>query len=125
MLKRILIFTATLLFICGMTDLHAYQVKYQYDQQKRLVAAEYVNIGKIIYTYDAIGNRLSQTVTVFRLLKGDLNQDDAVNLTDAILALQIQAGLKPAVYLAGDANGDGRIDIVEAIYILQTVAAVR
>ena len=48
-------------------------------------------------------------------------------LADAVLALQVVAGLEPSapVYLDADVNGDGKIGLDEAIYILQDVAGLR
>ncbi len=57
--------------------------------------------------------------------KGDINQDDAVNLTDAILALQIVGGLNPAIprlAFGTDVDGDKKIGLAEAIYALQAAA---
>jgi len=53
---------------------------------------------------------------------GDVNHDGEVNLTDAILALQVLAGLAPeGVYVGADLNNDGKIDLVEVIYILREI----
>ena len=57
---------------------------------------------------------------------GDINDDVSVDLTDAILALQIVAGLNPdGAHLNADVNGDGKIGIEEVVYILQHVALLR
>jgi hypothetical protein len=63
-------------------------------------------------------------------LLGDVNKDGQVNLTDAILALQVDAGMAPSVrtdYAASgvDVNGDNKIGLQEVIYILQVVAGFR
>jgi hypothetical protein len=65
--------------------------------------------------------------TDIRLLRGDVNGDGTVDLTDAILALQLSSGLKPSVtvYKQADADGDGRISLKEALYILQRLALLR
>ncbi|MDY6954769.1 MAG: dockerin type I domain-containing protein, partial [Thermodesulfobacteriota bacterium] len=61
--------------------------------------------------------------------KGDVNGDNTVDLTDAILALQGLAGLEsaPPVTVAknADVNGDGRIGLEEALYVIHKVAGVR
>ena len=58
------------------------------------------------------------------MTKGDCNGDGNVDLADAILALQVLAGIRPSstVYKEGDVNGDGRIGMAEAIYVLQGLA---
>ena len=58
------------------------------------------------------------------IITGDINDDGNVNLTDAILALQMLAGLETTstIYKQSDGNGDGKIGLQEAIYILQKVS---
>jgi hypothetical protein len=62
---------------------------------------------------------------------GDINGSLRVGLDDAILALQVSGGLRPAGMIspAGlsdvDVNGDGRIGSEESIYILEKVAGLR
>ena len=57
----------------------------------------------------------------------NVNGDGNVDLADAILALQVIAGIEPTtpVYKEADVNGDGRIGIEEVIYILQKVSGLR
>lgn len=57
---------------------------------------------------------------------GDINRDRTVDLRDAILSLQIVAGLSPeGIHLSADVNGDGKIGLEEVIYILQKVSKIR
>lgn len=60
-------------------------------------------------------------------LKGDVNGDGNVDLVDAILALQVMAGIEPSatVYKEADVNGDGKIGIEEVIYVFQKVSGLR
>jgi hypothetical protein len=59
---------------------------------------------------------------------GDLNLDGIIDLTDAIIALQVMSGIstlnQPQMGYA-DVNQDGRIGLSEAIYVLQEVAGLR
>ena len=61
------------------------------------------------------------------IVKGDINADGSVDLTDTILALQVMAGIEPSatVNKEADVNGDGKIGMEEAIYILQYIAGLR
>jgi hypothetical protein len=60
------------------------------------------------------------------VLKGDVNADGKVDLTDAILSLQVLSGLAPDnINPAADVNGDGKIGMAEAIYVMQKVAGLR
>ncbi len=54
-------------------------------------------------------------------LKGDINDDDTVDLFDLILALQILSGLNAPAYLQADTNGDSRVDMADAVYLLQII----
>ncbi len=58
------------------------------------------------------------------LNKGDINGDHIINLSDAILSLNILAGLRPLsnVYAEADVNRNGRIGQAEAIYILKELS---
>jgi hypothetical protein len=66
-----------------------------------------------------------ETVTV---LQGDINGDGFVDLIDAVLALQVTAGMSPVSirsdYSASgaDCNGDNKVGIEEVIFILKTIA---
>jgi hypothetical protein len=67
-------------------------------------------------------------LTVRPVRPGDVNNNGVVNLADAILALQVVAGLNPAGVDSRadlvDPNG-GPIGLEEAIFVLQTVAELR
>jgi len=56
--------------------------------------------------------------------KGDINNDQQIDLADVILSLQMGSGISPAVvtYLAADVNEDGRIGLAETVYGLQSIA---
>ena len=72
---------------------------------------------------DSTGLSASDTVNfTVKVLLGDVNKDCAVKPSDAIIALQIAAGLKePNDYekVAADMTGDGKILANDAIKILQ------
>lgn len=67
------------------------------------------------------------TFTTKEILAGDINDDGDVNLTDAILALKIIAGMDTGqtVCELADVNGDGKIGLEEVIYIFQKVSGLR
>ena len=60
-------------------------------------------------------------------LMGDVNADGAVDIQDAIEALQVLSGMSPAVPVCrqSDANGDGRIGVEDVLFILQTIGLLR
>lgn len=57
-------------------------------------------------------------------IPGDVNHDDVVDPTDAVLTLQILAGIEPSqpVFKDADVNQDGRIGSEEVIIILRKAA---
>jgi hypothetical protein len=61
------------------------------------------------------------------IVKGDVNGDGEVDLTDAILAFQVACGLAPdePVFDGGDVNSDGKIGLADVIYIIQLVSGLR
>jgi hypothetical protein len=63
----------------------------------------------------------------FSVEPGDINNDDAVNLMDAVLSLQAIAGIPASetLYYEADVNNDGRIGLEEGIFILQRIAEIR
>jgi hypothetical protein len=57
-----------------------------------------------------------------QLEKGDVDDDNVINATDALLALQVAVGKKQITLpqqIAADVNGDGKLDAVDALLILQ------
>jgi hypothetical protein len=71
------------------------------------------------------------TFTTGNFLIGDVNDDKAENLLDAILALRTIDGLYPVGIRADytisgvDVNNDGKVGMEEVIYIIQRVALLR
>ncbi|HDR15678.1 MAG TPA: hypothetical protein ENN79_09415 [Desulfobacteraceae bacterium] len=58
------------------------------------------------------------------ILAGDVNDDDKIDLADAILALQVISGISVSnkVHKGADIDGDNRIGFAEAVYILQELS---
>jgi hypothetical protein len=92
--------------------------------------------GYIYYgmTYlDGYANAVTEKLFVGVLRKGDINGDGKVDLTDAVLALKVAAGLNPTgagirtsyPTSGADVNGDGMVGAAEMIYILQYLAGLR
>ncbi|MCP4110353.1 MAG: hypothetical protein GY749_33350 [Desulfobacteraceae bacterium] len=54
-------------------------------------------------------------------IAGDINQDRQIDLTDAILAIKIVAGIEPDTVInrTADINGDGKTGLEEAFYVLR------
>ncbi len=73
-------------------------------------------------------NSNRQITALFANPRGDVNEDDKVDLTDAIVTLQVlttAGGTGRTLPMAADANNDNKIGMEEVIYILQKVAETR
>ena len=59
-------------------------------------------------------------------IDGDVNGDSNVDLSDAILALQLMVGINPAqpIYKTADVNGDYKIGLEEAIRAIHVVSGI-
>jgi hypothetical protein len=83
----------------------------------------------IVTPGDYIGNSKPFTMVAGtnrqNMMVGDVSNDGDVDLEDALLALQVVSGMKPAVALDGDVNADNRIDLRDALYILQKLSGLR
>jgi hypothetical protein len=58
------------------------------------------------------------------IVKGDINNDLKVDLTDIILALQVSAGMSPdpaTVHVDADVDGDLKIGLAEALYAANAI----
>jgi len=82
------------------------------------------------YNPDGKGDKVSDHVNYsswFFPIPGDINHDGKVDLSDAVLVLQILAGIpfSQPVFLDPDVNQDSRIGIEELTYILGKVTGQR
>jgi len=59
--------------------------------------------------------------------KGDINFDKKVSLSDAILALQVAAGIPAAeqIFIEADLSSDNRIGLEEVLFIMQKLSTLR
>lgn len=57
---------------------------------------------------------------LLRFMRGDINDNGAVDLSDAVFLLQylFQSGKEPTCLDSADANDDGRVDLSDSVYIL-------
>ena len=87
------------------------------------------NTGYIVYGENILKDTLGDLnpynfdliITAERpIIKGDLNDDDAVDIADAVSILNIMA--KGGSYPAADLNGDGTVDIADFVSVLNIMA---
>ena len=92
----------------------------EYDADGNLLR---ISVDDPLMTYNG-ENRLTEAE--YQVVTGDLTSEGAVDLTDAVSALQVAAGMTPSgVTTDGDINADGQIGIEEAVYALQVTAGMR
>ena len=82
-------------------------------------------VSAYVNTEGSMSNRVMYRFTLQPPVTGDVSGNGEVNLADAILALQVVSGFKPAVTLPRKVTTDNRIGLPEAIYILQEVSGLR
>jgi len=107
--------------LISLTIVHATVVQYTYDQFGQVSTADYSDSTLQEYDYDAIGNRVSHSTLLN--VPGDVNGDHNLDLSDAILALQICSGHIDAgkININADINSTENIDMAEAVFILQRI----
>ena len=93
-------------------------ITYTYDNLDRLTSVSYGDGASISYDYDDAGNILRV------LMQGGMQ---ALELSDAIIAMQILTGISPSLMESNvwDINADGKIGNEEAVYILQVISKLR
>ena len=82
-----------------------------------------------------VSNSLIWLMEITPAVKGDVNGDGLVNLTDAVAAIKAMTGLTLPVgtggiragyaYSGADVNGDGKMGLQEVLYILQVISGLR
>ena len=96
-------------------------VSYTYDDLNRLTEVNYFNGVKVKYTYDALGNRMTRTVTKSSdQLRGDVDGDGIVNINDlSALIDYLLSGDASVVNLANaDCDQSGGINIEDLSSII-------
>jgi hypothetical protein len=68
----------------------------------------------------------AKSVVAMFVMKGDVNLDGTVDLTDGIMLFQVMCRAQPAgIHRTADTNNDNRLGIADVIYILQRTAGLR
>ncbi len=115
------VITGCIIIACTAAGASAAIKRYEYDSTGRLVKA----ISSTViyhYGYDAADNLSSESVE--SIISGDVNLDMTVSLSDAVLSLQLMAGIASSevIHYGADLDGDGKLGMSETLYILKDVA---
>jgi YD repeat-containing protein len=86
-------------------------VTYRYDRLHRLVEADYGNGKKVVYEYDAVGNRTTR-VSTCTYCPGDVNGDGFLDINDVnvFVAVLLGTDTNPAHLAAADMDRNGVAD---------------
>lgn len=112
-MKRYIIYTIVMMFAVLQASAQT-SVNYIYDDLNRLTEVSYSNGVKVKYTYDALGNRMTRTVTKSSdQLRGDVDGDGIVNINDlSALIDYLLSGDASVVNLANaDCDQSGGVSI--------------
>ena len=115
-------FLLTFLLLAAGIAAHAQQ--YTYDDNNRLTKVVYASGKTVEYTYDAVGNRKTMTVTVEKkAIPGDANDDKAVDVADVVAIVNKILGEPndPFIEVAADVNGDGKIDVDDVVAVVNII----
>ena len=108
--------------------LQTFAQTYTYDSNNRLTKVVYDNGTTINYSYDALGNRISKTVTGSTAgIMGDVDGDGHVTMADVYSIVDFIMGKKPNPFdeNMADVNQDDKInvaDVTKTIEIINTNA---
>jgi len=81
-MKKLLLILAAI-FIPFMAIGQSLTTTYEYDELNRLVQVNYPNGQRVEYEYDALGNRLSRTVTQLLVIRVSINPEEAGTVSGA------------------------------------------
>jgi hypothetical protein len=126
--------TESLVYTCRLFGYDA-----SYSSYSGATSKTYSNLPNGLYTFYVAAKDLAQNVDPtpasqsfevnypYADAYGDVKEDGNVDLLDAVVALQVCAGMTPTeeVNKDADVNGDESIGLAEVIYILQKVADLR
>lgn len=69
---------------------------------------------------------IKHVIAAYRFIPGDINNDGVLDLDDAVMALQIAAGIPTGeIFPETDVDGDEKIGIAEAVYVLEKITGIR
>ena len=90
------------------------------DDTGNVIAKE--NGTTVIKVTTSNGYSATCTIEVGDIIKGDINQEGNINLTDVIIALRMSLGFDEATdqdKIVGDMNDDGEVTLTDVILILR------
>ncbi len=116
-MKRRIIYTLALVIVA----LQAFSTTYTYDNLNRLKKVVYDNGITVTYSYDALGNRISKKVTGSGTLRGDVNGDGKVNVSDVSALINMIMGFTPMDVSRGDVNGDGKVNVSDVSALINMI----
>lgn len=108
---KILKFSIVMIILLSASAAWSQTVTFTYDNLNRLEKADYSGGMTIDYSYDNVGNRLTESHTF--------------GLNDVIALLKLLTGDPTGVVTSVDINDDGKIGMQELIYVMERLAGLR
>ena len=119
-MKRRIIYTLALVIVA----LQAFSTTYTYDNLNRLKKVVYDNGITVTYSYDALGNRTSKKVTGSGTLRGDVNGDGAVNVSDITALVNMILGTIPKNEERADVDGNGTVNVSDVTDLINIILGI-
>ena len=123
-MRRRLLYIMAFLF----ATMQTFAQTYTYDSNNRLTKVVYDNGTTITYSFDALGNRISKTVTgSTAVIRGDVDGDGHVTMADVYSIVDFIMGKNPSPFdeNMADVNQDYKVnvaDVTKTIEIINTNA---
>ena len=119
-MKHRILYTLALLFATTQT----FAQTYTYDSNNRLTKVVYDNGTTITYSYDALGNRISKTVTGSTAgIRGDVDGDGHVTMADVYSIVDFIMGKNPNPFdeNMADVNQDDKINVADVTKTIEII----
>ncbi len=119
-MNRNILYTLALLF----ATLQTFAQTYTYDSNNRLTKVVYDNGTTITYSFDALGNRISKTVTGSTAgTRGDVDGDGHVTMADVYSIVDFIMGKNPSPFdeNMADVNQDDNINVADVTKTVEII----
>lgn len=119
-MRRRLLYIMAFLF----ATMQTFAQTYTYDSNNRLTKVVYDNGTTITYSFDALGNRISKTVTGSTAgIRGDVDGDGHVTMADVYSIVDFIMGKNPSPFdeNMADVNQDDNINVADVTKTVEII----
>ena len=108
------------------TNLHVCTINFIAGSREALNIAVSVNVDVLVDENTStigLARGLDAVINIKEIYFGDVNEDGAIDIIDALLVVQYYVGLNPVAFTApletGDSNQDGDVNVIDALMMAQ------